>query len=342
MASVDPGLIDGIVARLIQHVPVFRGLKQAELIDLLAHSQQVSFDANQTIFREGDVSKLMYVILRGSVEIFHYSGSSLDDSIGTLGAGHCFGEMALADSFQRSATAITRDGCSLWGFSAETILPVVNLNRSIYKNLANVVLSRCLALEGRLGPYIRPQCYERECYSHIVASTMFSINPIETPVLAGLQQLCRILEVPAGQQVVCEGGTGQTLYFVIDGDFEVTRADDSFTRKLANLNQGHCFGEVGFLNHALTRNASVKANVDSKVLRVTSAELEKSAQLEGAVYRYLAKKLSMRLRGLNRVHGQIVLGDCHSDCPDCLPGADPAVLVSSKGAPPGCRPVAPN
>ena len=63
----------------------------------------VPFSAGQTIFREGDLGKVMYAIIEGKVDVLVG-----DELIDTVGAGGILGEMALIETSPRSATAVPR------------------------------------------------------------------------------------------------------------------------------------------------------------------------------------------------------------------------------------------
>ena len=64
------------------------------------------FDAEATIFREGEEGAEMYVITTGRVEIRKATGPSAAKTLTTLQTGDLFGEMALIDRKPRSATAV--------------------------------------------------------------------------------------------------------------------------------------------------------------------------------------------------------------------------------------------
>lgn len=68
----------------------------------------VPFSAGQTIFREGDLGKVMYAIIEGKVDVLVG-----DEIIDTVGAGGILGEMALIDTSPRSATAVPKTDCKV-------------------------------------------------------------------------------------------------------------------------------------------------------------------------------------------------------------------------------------
>ena len=72
----------------------------------LANQDKTSFEANQTIFSQGETGKTLYIIAEGSVEIFQESISG-KCVLARLGPKDIFGEIALLTDLPRTATAVT-------------------------------------------------------------------------------------------------------------------------------------------------------------------------------------------------------------------------------------------
>lgn len=68
------------------------------------------FEPHEVIFRQGDRGDRLYVIVEGEVELFQEAPGQPPHLLARLGAGECFGEMALVNDKPRMATArsITR------------------------------------------------------------------------------------------------------------------------------------------------------------------------------------------------------------------------------------------
>jgi len=75
----------------------------------------------ETIFKEGEIAKELYVIQSGQVEI--QLGNRL---LATLETNDIFGEMALIDSGPRSATAIAKTDVTLVPISKKDFLSLVS------------------------------------------------------------------------------------------------------------------------------------------------------------------------------------------------------------------------
>jgi NADH dehydrogenase len=79
-----------------------------ELVQLkLGGSRGISrehFEPGQEIFRQGELGDRVYIILNGTAEVIRQPEGGAATVVARLGAGDCFGEMALLNQTTRSAT----------------------------------------------------------------------------------------------------------------------------------------------------------------------------------------------------------------------------------------------
>jgi CRP-like cAMP-binding protein len=64
-----------------------------------------AFDDGTVVFKQGDLSGMVYLVLGGAVRITKLTPSGEVATLGTIGENGIFGEMALIDSTRRMATA---------------------------------------------------------------------------------------------------------------------------------------------------------------------------------------------------------------------------------------------
>lgn len=101
---------------LLQNMPIFGAIKAQTLEVILRHAVQVRMLAGDFFFREGDPADGMFVLERGRVSVVkRWKGR--DYPLLDLGAGDCFGEMALIDLFPRSASVVALEDCSAIRFT---------------------------------------------------------------------------------------------------------------------------------------------------------------------------------------------------------------------------------
>ncbi len=71
----------------------------------MADVEVKGYKADQFIFREGEIGDMAFVVKSGNVEIVKQGEDDNEISIGTVGPGDMFGEMALIDDKPRMASA---------------------------------------------------------------------------------------------------------------------------------------------------------------------------------------------------------------------------------------------
>jgi len=94
----------------------------------------------ETIFKEGDAAKELYVIQSGQVEI--QLGNRLLD---TLEPNDLFGEMALIDGASRSATAIAKTDVALVPMSKKDFLALIGRAPSFALDVMSILARRLRA-----------------------------------------------------------------------------------------------------------------------------------------------------------------------------------------------------
>src|SRR5919112_940655 len=85
--------------------------------------------------------------------------------------------------------------------------------------------------------------------------------------LERLYEMAETILVPAGQLVLREGDTGDSLYIVLEGELEVTRRRGGQEIVLSSYEPGQFFGEMALLERA-PRSASVRTLRESRLLAI--------------------------------------------------------------------------
>jgi len=91
-------------ARLLGRVSIFSGLNPEQLADLASVAVPRRWGAGEVIFREGDAGDTCYVVQGGCVRVTRNHTDGRTITLAELRSGDLFGELAMFDSEQRSAT----------------------------------------------------------------------------------------------------------------------------------------------------------------------------------------------------------------------------------------------
>lgn len=154
---------------LLQRMPVFGGLHESALRQLLERATTVHRASGEAFFLEGDAAEAMYVLESGLVAVTkHWQGG--DFVLHELAAGDCFGEMALMDLQPRSASVHALQACDAIAFGSHDMLHLfetdveqfalmqMNLGRELCRRLRTTderlfraAMGEALAVPMRLG-----------------------------------------------------------------------------------------------------------------------------------------------------------------------------------------------
>jgi CRP-like cAMP-binding protein len=120
-------------------------------------------------------------------------------------------------------------------------------------------------------------------------------------VLDRLTKTLKTARVAAGETVFREGdGSAREMYVLLDGEMEVTkRSRRGRDTRVAILGPSDCFGEMSVIDMQ-SRSASVRALAPSRLLKVTSEDMDALYRSDLKAYTLIvlniARDLSRRLR----------------------------------------------
>ena len=105
----------------LQRMPIFGAIREDALQFLLEQAREIKVPAGGYFFRENDHAQSMFVLETGRAEVVK-GWQGHDTRLCSLGAGDCFGEMALMDLFPRSASVRALEDCEAIELSAADLL----------------------------------------------------------------------------------------------------------------------------------------------------------------------------------------------------------------------------
>jgi CRP/FNR family transcriptional regulator, cyclic AMP receptor protein len=97
--SVDP--------EFLAQVPIFGGLPQEVLAEMIEVASLRRFEAGVELIAEGDLAKTVFVVCQGELEIRKRGKAGSEFRLAVLKRGDCVGEMSLIDIQPRSASVWT-------------------------------------------------------------------------------------------------------------------------------------------------------------------------------------------------------------------------------------------
>lgn len=128
----------------LRAVPFLAALPEDELARLAQHAHARHYRAGATIFHRDDPGSTLHIIRRGRVKLVLPSAEGREVTVGLLGPGDFFGDLALLDSGPRSASVVTLE-------AVETL----TLDRGPFLNVLATHPRASTALLAALGERLR-------------------------------------------------------------------------------------------------------------------------------------------------------------------------------------------
>jgi ribosomal protein S18 acetylase RimI-like enzyme len=125
------------IARTVSNLPLFAGLNDEQTNRLGGICAVAAFAPGEILFRQGDTSDQLQVVLRGDVAV---TMADSEEKVGTIHSGECLGEMSLLTLAPHSVTATAQTHVEAAVLCHHDLMELIRLRPDIgfqvYKNLA--------------------------------------------------------------------------------------------------------------------------------------------------------------------------------------------------------------
>jgi len=212
----------------LQETPLFSALGPEALQSFINKIELVELTASQTLFRQGETGRTLYVVAEGEVAVVAEGPPRVQ--LSRLGEGEFFGEIALVTEQPRSATIEALQETQLLAVDRDVIGDLVDEEPEVLR-----VLLRFLR--------------DRLVNSLIATSPLF--GHFEQEHRAALAAQFRFLEAEKDAEFVHQGTRADGLFVMLSGQAEVVlTTKDGKGRRIATLSAGDLFGEMSLLANA--------------------------------------------------------------------------------------------
>jgi SulP family sulfate permease len=133
---------------------LFRGLDEKAITSLRSCIKEISLKAGDKAFVSGDIGDELFLIRRGSINVFLPLAGAKLHHVATISQGNLFGEMSFLDREARSANLIAKVDCDLYALSRkvfnEKSREDAQLGVQIFARLAHVISNRLRETDNEL------------------------------------------------------------------------------------------------------------------------------------------------------------------------------------------------
>ena len=126
----------------LSQVPIFANLEPEWLKPLTGKLRPRRYRRGEVIFHEDEPGDRMHIIVEGSVKISVTSEDGREKNIALFKPGECFGEMALLDGSNRSATATAMEALETLVLMRDDFQDFLNENPQMKEDITNLLTQR--------------------------------------------------------------------------------------------------------------------------------------------------------------------------------------------------------
>ena len=121
---------------------LFADFSEEDLALVMQMSRRESYQAGETIVKEGAGGSTMYLVVRGRVSVRKMSGPD-EIEIQQISSGECFGEMAVISQMPRSATVVALRSTEVIAISGAVLRTAGQVQcMKLYRNIASLLVER--------------------------------------------------------------------------------------------------------------------------------------------------------------------------------------------------------
>jgi CRP-like cAMP-binding protein len=178
---------------LLRSLELFDQYSEERLRALSVYLEPLSFADTAEIFAEGSIGDGLYFVLSGRVRVTKRLGGGGQKDLASLGAGDCFGEMALLDAVARSAGAYASGTAELLRLKRDNLKSWLSAD----PNLAMQFFAELVQIQSRR---LRRTSAELALLYDL---SILLIEPATTPVALLERALGRVLPHLDGDWAAC-------------------------------------------------------------------------------------------------------------------------------------------
>ena len=140
-----------VSADFLTKVPIFSNLGPDQLSPLTGKLRRRQYQRGEVIFHQDDPADRMHIIFQGSVRISVTSEDGREKDLALLQPGECFGEMALLDGSNRSATATAIEPSQTFALFHQDFMDFLREHPQVIAQTTSLLTRRLRSVNQMLG-----------------------------------------------------------------------------------------------------------------------------------------------------------------------------------------------
>jgi pSer/pThr/pTyr-binding forkhead associated (FHA) protein len=137
------------IQKAIDRIPFFSPINEAECKRLIVTGSLYLFNTGESIIREGDSDRSIYIILDGRVRVFTQDYEDKEFDLAVLGPSDFFGEISFLTGKPRSSSVAALENSVIIEFTHENMEELVKKHPAVKKTLSEYCQDRQADLEEK-------------------------------------------------------------------------------------------------------------------------------------------------------------------------------------------------
>ena len=306
--------------------PLLSELSDEELESIASSFERTTFAPGDTLFSEGDHDRTIFIVRRGEIAISKAGIAGEIHHLATMGPGMLFGEMAVIEHRQRSATATASGAVEVITLAGSGFDEICNekpeIGVKIQVTMLALVSQRLRTTSAELYGEVKPvsqteggtdaprpqgrQPVLLEEMEEMVASVPL-FREMEPTDLDALAPILTQSSFADGETLISAGTLEPSMYIISSGEVEIWHQPDNQPKMvLALVSAGSTIGEMALFEDA-PRSANVTATKPVVSLVITRSALSRLAKMHAGVAVKLNRAmLELLCKRLRRTSAQLV------------------------------------
>ena len=138
-----PGFRQDTKLAVLKQSPLFGGLSRKQLVQIARLSDDLDVPVGTILCKEGSRGREFFVVIDGEAEV-----TKGGKHVATIGPGGFFGEIALLERVQRTATVTAATPLHFFVITDQAFTSVLDTDPTIERTLLRTLARRLVALSG--------------------------------------------------------------------------------------------------------------------------------------------------------------------------------------------------
>ncbi len=284
--------------------------------------REKEFKKGDVIFREGDIGDTLYLIKEGTVAIYAGYGEDYEQLLVELGKDKFFGEMAVIESYPRSATAVAKEDVKADEIGSGEVSEyfkndpdrILEIMKSLggrlrdltadYSDVSSTIMELGLS-EGKEKSAGLIESIKKFAgvYKKSKAASVISQETLRKKAQSGHADgyKTKIESYKKGTVIFKEGEIGECMYDIHAGVIGIYKAYGTPNEKLiAKLSADEFFGELGMIENVKRSGTAVALDDDTTLEIISPADLTGLFKQNPPKVEMILDHISYRLRKLTK------------------------------------------